>query len=173
MKQFVVPVRRMLKQNIDAIREKRGIKTRKDLALRVHKSESWISKIYREDRRSFGLDDLNAIAEVLGVEVYHLFQPGFCKRMERRSGTDRRGGQERRISNEDRMIAFLRESHEKLPLARGEYGASAARTAAAAEDPIGRILATAAREVHAEFRRQIANTGTDSAVVPPRGRKIR
>ena len=94
VKQFRLPARRVLKDTVDAIRDKRNL-TRKDLAEACGFSESWISKIYAEDKRTFSIHILDKIADELGVEVHHLFQPGISKRVENRTGGERRSGQDR------------------------------------------------------------------------------
>jgi hypothetical protein len=92
-----------LKSNIDELLRKRG-QTRKDLALWCHKSESWISQIFREPRgadglvrpeRGLPLKYLDRIADFFGLHAYQLFQPGISPLTERRAG-ERRLGRERR-----------------------------------------------------------------------------
>src|SRR5438034_6033457 len=97
---------RLLKQNVDALLRRDHL-TRKDLAQWCHRSESWISKIYREERREFPMDKLDRIAEILGVDTYQLFQPGIAGIAERRSGLDRRRDHERRRTPSQRLLNEL------------------------------------------------------------------
>jgi transcriptional regulator with XRE-family HTH domain len=96
MTAFALSSLRRLKDNIDALLRARRL-TRKDLAFYCRKSESWISKIFREERRGFGYKDLDRIAAFFGLDVFQLFQPGISPSSERRLGVERRGQRERRI----------------------------------------------------------------------------
>lgn len=89
---------RLMKQNIDALLRARG-QTRKDLAVWCRKTESWISKIMREERREFPMKYFDRIADFFGIATYQLIQPGITPLTERRSKLSRRSGQDRRISN--------------------------------------------------------------------------
>jgi transcriptional regulator with XRE-family HTH domain len=156
---------------VDVIREKRGIRTRKELADACRKSESWISKIYKRENGSFRLDDLNTIAEVLGVEVYHLFQPGFSKTMERRTGQDRRMGVERRIGLAGRHFAELRAEYNKLHPSKSH---DAAQARPSAEVEIQQEIVRAARNVGAiRARQQAASHGADQPRAAKDRRKVR
>jgi len=87
-----------MKSNIDALLRARG-QTRKDLAQWCRRTESWISKIMREDRREFPMQYFDRIADFFGIATYQLLQPGITPLTERRSkGTPRRSGKDRRIS---------------------------------------------------------------------------
>jgi hypothetical protein len=89
---------RLMKQNIDALLRARG-QTRKDLAVWCRKTESWISKIMKEDRREFPMKYFDRIADFFGIATYQLLQPGISPLTERRSKLDRRVMRDRRISN--------------------------------------------------------------------------
>lgn len=98
-----VKANRLIKANIDALLRGRR-HTRKDLAQWCHKSESWISKIYKEERREFATADLDRIADFFGVATYQLFQPGISPLTERRSGLERRGTRDRRVGQAHRFL---------------------------------------------------------------------
>ena len=102
----------VLKTNIDALLVARN-KTRKDLAQWCRRSESWISKIFRNPRREMPMKYLDRISDVLGVETYELFRPGFSESAERRSGRDRRSGHERRVNDAQRILRSLDATHAK------------------------------------------------------------
>lgn len=78
-------------------------KHQKDLAQWCHRGESWISKIFKEQRREFPNKYLDRIADFFGLATYQLFQPGISRESERRR-TNRRIGKERRISAELRLM---------------------------------------------------------------------
>lgn len=88
---------RLMKQNIDALLRARG-QTRKDLALWCRKTESWISKIMRSERREFPMKYFDRIADFFGLATYQLLQPGINPLTERRSRLNRRVVPDRRIS---------------------------------------------------------------------------
>lgn len=88
---------RLMKSNIDALLRARG-QTRKDLAVWCRKSESWISKIFKEERREFPMKYFDRIADFFGIATYQLLQPGLSAITERRTGVQRRSGRDRRIS---------------------------------------------------------------------------
>jgi len=88
---------RLMKQNIDALLRSRG-QTRKDLAVWCRKTESWISKIMKEERREFPMHSMDRIADFFGLAAYQLLQPGLVPMTERRSGQPRRTIKDRRIS---------------------------------------------------------------------------
>lgn len=113
-----VKARSLLKQNVDALLRKMGA-DRKDLAFACRRSESWISKIYREDRRSFQIEDLDKIADFFGLKAYELFRPGVAGSWERRSGLDRRSGRERRIGHSQRLLGSLAHAIDSTHPRRG------------------------------------------------------
>lgn len=104
----------LLKRNIDDLLKLRGY-THKDLAQWCHRTEGWISKIYRNQNREIPLKYLDRIADFFGLATYQLFQPGISPLTERRSGRDRRTGDDRRISHAQRV---MRETAPKLEKAR-------------------------------------------------------
>jgi transcriptional regulator with XRE-family HTH domain len=93
----------LLKRNIDALLKARG-QTRKDLAFYCRRTESWISKLFASDDKNVPLKYLDRIADFFGLATYQLFQPGITPLTERRTGRDRRGGVDRRLS---RAVEFL------------------------------------------------------------------
>lgn len=97
---------RLIKANIDALLRLHG-KNRKDLAQWCFKSESWISKVFKEERREFATADLDRIADFFGKEPYQLFLPGASQETERRSAVDRRTGRERRVGHQYRLMLGL------------------------------------------------------------------
>lgn len=102
--QYGVPVKAhlLIKTNIDALLRARG-ETRKALAQWCHRSESWISKAFRDPNRSIPLRYLDRISDFFGVETHQLFQPGLSANTERRQ-RDRRTGRERRVGPAVRLI---------------------------------------------------------------------
>jgi len=101
-----VKANRLIKANIDALLQARR-QTRKDLAQWCHKSESWISKIFKEERREFATSDLDRIADFFGLATYQLFQPGISPLTERRAPGDRRTHRERRVGHAHRLMLRL------------------------------------------------------------------
>jgi len=89
---------RLMKQNVDALLRARG-QTRKDLAVWCRKTESWISKIMKEERREFPMKYFDRIADFFGLATYQLLQPGLSPLTERRSKVSRRVVRDRRVSN--------------------------------------------------------------------------
>jgi hypothetical protein len=90
----------LLKRNIDAMLRARG-QTRSDLAASCGLTRSWASRVFKEGgdgTRGIPLKYLDAFADFFGIATYQLFQPGISPLTERRSGTDRRSHQDRRIS---------------------------------------------------------------------------
>lgn len=87
----------LLKENIDALLRRRGYR-RKDLAQWCHRTEGWLSKIFRESERGVPLKYLDRMADFFGLTTYQLFQPGIARSSERRRGLERRSSVERRIS---------------------------------------------------------------------------
>jgi len=88
---------KVMKANVDALLRARG-QTRKDLAVWCRKTESWISKIMKEDRREFPMKYFDRISDFFGIATYQLLQPGITPLTERRSKLPRRSGQDRRLS---------------------------------------------------------------------------
>lgn len=105
---------RLLKHNVDTLLRLRH-QSRKDLAQWCHKSESWISKIFREERREFAVSQLDRIADFFGLATYQLFQPGITKSAERRHRQDRRVGTDRRVGQTGRLIEILQPELNKVP----------------------------------------------------------
>lgn len=87
----------LLKTNIDALLKARH-QSRHDLALWCRRSDAWLSKILGKDNRNIPLEYLDRIADFFGLATYQLFQPGISPLLERRKGSDRRAGRDRRLS---------------------------------------------------------------------------
>lgn len=148
----------LLKENIDALLEKRGM-NRKDLAQWCRNSESWISKIFRNPNKHMPSQYLDRIADALGVAVYQLYQPGISRMAERRIGTDRRSGQERRIGHAGRQLATLRAEVDKAPRLASRHDHTALRSASPTAQQIRAVLTDAVRRIApllAEARGQAA-----------------
>jgi transcriptional regulator with XRE-family HTH domain len=96
---------RQLKENLDALLRTHHL-TRKDLAQWCHKTESWISKIFKEERREFSIKALDRIADMFGLVPYQLFLPGVAAITERRRG-ERRNPRERRQGHAQRQMIGL------------------------------------------------------------------
>lgn len=92
----------LIKANIDTLLRARN-QSRKDLAQYCYKSESWISKIFKEPRRAFSLRDVDRIADFFGIATYQLFQPGISSLTERRL-SERRVSSDRRIGHAQRAM---------------------------------------------------------------------
>lgn len=87
----------LMKRNVDALLRARG-QTRRDLARWCHRGDAWIAKIMAEDHREFPMKYFDRIADFFGIATYQLLQPGITPLTERRKSTDRRTGQDRRVS---------------------------------------------------------------------------
>jgi DNA-binding Xre family transcriptional regulator len=92
----------LVKFNIDALLHQRGL-TRKDLAQWCQRSESWISKIFRNPVKQLPAQYWDRIADCFGLATYQLLQPGISKMTERRNPRQRRSGRDRRISHASRV----------------------------------------------------------------------
>jgi transcriptional regulator with XRE-family HTH domain len=99
---------RLLIENIQHLLSKRGHK-QKELADWCGHSETWISSIFRGERQ-FRITDYDKIADFFGIAVYQLFQPGIAPITERRKPhSDRRSGEDRRVSKAHRAMLELRD----------------------------------------------------------------
>lgn len=91
-----------LGRNIKALLAKRHLQ-QQDLATWCHVTPAWISKILSdpkpgEPENRISMKHLDRIAEFFGFSVYQLFLPGISDLTERRSGKERRGEMDRRVS---------------------------------------------------------------------------
>lgn len=93
---------RLLAENISTLLRARG-QSQKDLAAWCRHSDVWVSQGLRGERM-FQLHDLDRIADFFGVATYQLFQPGISMITERRRKADRRSGQDRRLSQAQRVM---------------------------------------------------------------------
>ena len=96
----------LLKENILALLRVRG-NTRKDLSQWCRRTESWISKIFKQPDREIPIKYLDRIADFFGLATYQLFQPGIARATERRTTVDRRRRAERRVSHAQRFAQDL------------------------------------------------------------------
>ena len=116
-----------IRANVAHLLKVRGL-DQKALAFAVHKHPTTINK-FLKGTREVQLADLDAIAGLLGVDVYQLFQPGLSRETERRQrdrrvGVERRGRALREVaaeiaahapdSFESRVLAALRLSADML-----------------------------------------------------------
>lgn len=160
----------LLKENIDALLRARG-QSRKDLAQWCRRTESWISKIFRNPNKEFPMQYLDRAADFFGVQPYQLFQPGISTLTERRTGLERRTASDRRIGHPGRHLAGLRTELNKLPAIASGHGPLTTRPSASPE-PIRRILAQAEKEIFAFYARgQVAAPRMDRPALPERRRK--
>jgi transcriptional regulator with XRE-family HTH domain len=90
-----------IRENVKHLLKARGI-DQKDLAFAIHKHPTTINK-FLKGTREVQLGDLDAMADVLGVDVYQLFQPGLSSVTERRHH-ERRVGLERRVGPTKRQM---------------------------------------------------------------------
>lgn len=120
----------LLKQNIDGLLHDRGY-TRKDLAQWCHRTEGWISKIFRKGEREIPLKYLDRIADFFGLQAWQLFQPGITQASERRKRLDRRHRAERRVANRMEMLNLQesRQMSEKRTHANITLGVDSASSA--------------------------------------------
>lgn len=95
---------RLLAENITALLELRHA-TQHDLAFYCRHQDVWLSYIL-SGKRGMPIDELDRVAEFLGVEVYQLFQPGVSRNSERRI-SERRVQKERRQPNTLRTAQAL------------------------------------------------------------------
>lgn len=104
---YVYPMQatRLLAENIAALLKRRGY-TQADLAQYCRHSAVWVSQ-FLAGKRNVKVRDLDRMADLLGVPVFQLFQPGISSRTERRAGVDRRQATERRVTHHARMAAEL------------------------------------------------------------------
>lgn len=63
------------------------------------KHRSSLNKFLNSERAGFQMWRLDKLAAFFGLPVYQLFQPGISPLAERRIGSDRRGGEERRVGH--------------------------------------------------------------------------
>jgi len=87
----------LMKHNVVALLKGRH-QTQRDLAQWCRRSDAWIGKILKEERREFPMKYRDRIADFFGVSVYQLIQPGISQLTERRKG-ERRKVTERRLRN--------------------------------------------------------------------------
>jgi hypothetical protein len=99
----------LMKVNVAALLRARG-QTQKDLAQWCRRSETWISKIMKQDHREFPMKYFDRIADFFGVATYQLLQPGLTQQTERRKN-QRRVHPDRRVSA---VQKGLRESVSEL-----------------------------------------------------------
>jgi hypothetical protein len=153
---------RLLKENVDALLRRDRL-DRKDLAQWCRKSESWISKIYKEDRRSFSTKDLDRIADLFGLDAFQLFQPGISAG-ERRSGLDRRGKEERRMPPRERvMLQTAAAIDPHRPQRKG-----AAHVAIVASSPLVAKLAQIAQDFERRISAAVRQAELGGQTVRPR-----
>lgn len=173
---------RILKDNIDALLRRDRL-NRKDLAEWCGNKESWISKIYRDptEKREIPLKYLGRIADLFGVEVYELFQPGrWSTTTDRRSGFDRRVAHERRVGHKMRELGALRaelEAAQAPVTGKGKADAAVSREEAAirslAADLMRRFRALQREEPAPDVRRQTPRTRKKKPDPRPRPGKAR
>lgn len=87
------PCEALLRANIELLMEQRKV-SRKELAARLKRSQSWLSKRLG-GKSNFKIEDLDTLARAFGLSPADLLQPGLGK-WDRRSGNERRGGWDRR-----------------------------------------------------------------------------
>jgi transcriptional regulator with XRE-family HTH domain len=93
------PLTEVVRRNVEVILSEMG-RPQRDLAEYVGKSEAWLSR-FLHGQRGVRIKDLEAVARFCGVSVSDLFlQDGYAhrerRRFERRTGVERRVGQDRR-----------------------------------------------------------------------------
>lgn len=95
----------ILLENIGHLLRKRGYQ-QKDLADWCGHSAKWISQILNGERH-LRVVEYDKIADFFGLAVYQLFQPGISPLTERRKRGERRSGEDRRVSHQQRMVLEL------------------------------------------------------------------
>jgi transcriptional regulator with XRE-family HTH domain len=124
--------KRLLSENIRSLLRGRG-QTQHDLAMWCRNSDVWLSFILA-GKRGVSLEDLDRIADFFGLQTYELFLPGVSHLTERRR-VQRRSGLERREGHKERELRYLRMA---ISLPSGSHG-----TAAGAKTSVRAILADA------------------------------
>jgi hypothetical protein len=152
----------LLKYNVAALLIVRH-QSRKDLAQWCRRSESWISKIFKEPRREFPNKYLDRIADFFGLATYQLFQPGISTSSERRRNGDRRKGRDRRISHAHRVMLETAVELERVrrPPATGK-GRHVRPPAVV--DPAARLLGQAAHDIDSLQDPPVADAGRQAPV---------
>lgn len=97
----------MLRQNVTDLLIARK-EDQVTLAKALGHDKSWANK-FLNGHRSIPLKELDQIADFFGLATYQLLQPGISRLTERRSGSDRRKGRERRIGHVARQTQQLGE----------------------------------------------------------------
>lgn len=136
-----VKASQLLAENVSALLKLKGL-SQHDLAAWCRKSDPWVSQ-FLKGIRNWVIADLDRVADLLGVAVYQLLQPGISRTAERRHG-ERRRGRERRISAAQRIMI---ETATEIERVRPVSGTRAHVEAAQAPDPIQRIIDKAVQEV--------------------------
>lgn len=174
----------LLRENIRYLLDKRK-ESQTALAHACGHQKAWINKFLQDTKivagrkvpndREVSIVDMGKIAEFFGLYVYQLFQPGISAMTERRTATDRRSGQERRIGHAGRQLATLRAEVDKVPrLASHDHAALRPETATARQ--ILGILTDAVRRIAPllpEARGQAATARLALPAAPRRRRAVR
>ena len=103
----------VLRENIAALLSAQR-KTQHDLAFSLGRGRSWINK-FLQGTREIQMKDLDGIAAFFHIQTYQLFQPGISQMTERRSGSDRRQGFERRTPENQQAMVKMASQLAALP----------------------------------------------------------
>lgn len=91
----------VLKENVRALMAARHVR-QVDLALWCGHGKSWVNK-WLNGEREIQFRDLDRLADFFGLLPHQLFTPGISPLTERRLGTDRRKGHDRRTSTASKL----------------------------------------------------------------------
>lgn len=115
---------RLLAENVLALLARHKM-TQHDLAFACHHSDAWATDLLKNCKGG-SWDDLGLIADLFGLEPYHLLVPGVAETSERRSGTDRRVVKDRRKTIQERHMMSVARDIERYREKGGPHDASAA-----------------------------------------------
>jgi transcriptional regulator with XRE-family HTH domain len=144
---------RLLAENVSALLKKKGMK-QTDLAQWCRHSDVWVSQFLRGER-NWQLDDLDRVADFLGLDTHELFRPGIA------AETDRRVAQ-RRVNPERRVGHAVRNAVELA----ARIDPSRARKESGREHPPSLAQAAQLHNLIADFARRV---GAVLSQVDPRG----
>lgn len=151
---------RLVAENVEALLKQRGFK-QTDLAKWCHRSDPWVSQ-FLKGLRKWSIDDLDRVADLLGVPTYQLLLPGVSSSTEHRR-VNRRDGKERRRTTAARVMLPTQIEIDRVRSQAPGKGRRA-QEADADEDPIQRIVEKAVRDVRAAVDSALAHAGGQTPV---------
>lgn len=163
---------RLLAENVSALLRRDGY-NQHDLAVWCRKSDPWVTDFIKH-QKGWKFDDLTRVADLFGLEPYHLLRPGIVEASERRAGRERRSDKDRRQAPAVRVMMRASQAIDAHRPPRREPNYAAARSSirqltAKFEQDAQRILA----ELSEDPRGQVARPGTAVPKAPARVRNPR